>query len=53
MSMVDDMTTMPDLDDQQRAKQRRVRDTLLSTTQLTSVELAHGSGVILSTPYPV
>jgi demethylmenaquinone methyltransferase/2-methoxy-6-polyprenyl-1,4-benzoquinol methylase len=34
---------------QQRARQGEVRRTLLSSPLLTSIELSHGSGVILST----
>lgn len=46
--VVDDMTPQPDWDDHQRAAQDRVRATLLSVPGLVSVELAEGSGVILS-----
>jgi predicted O-methyltransferase YrrM len=48
MLIVDDMTPLPDWTDGHRAAQERVRRTLLSAPELTSVELAHGSGVILS-----
>jgi hypothetical protein len=46
--IVDDMTPLPDWTDSHRAAQERVRRTLLTAPELTSVELAHGSGVILS-----
>jgi demethylmenaquinone methyltransferase/2-methoxy-6-polyprenyl-1,4-benzoquinol methylase len=46
--IVDDMTPLPDWTDSHRAAQEHVRRTLLATPELTSVELAHGSGVILS-----
>jgi demethylmenaquinone methyltransferase/2-methoxy-6-polyprenyl-1,4-benzoquinol methylase len=49
MLVVDDMTAMPDWDGELRATQQRVRQTLLTSTLLTSVELHHGSGVILGT----
>jgi demethylmenaquinone methyltransferase/2-methoxy-6-polyprenyl-1,4-benzoquinol methylase len=49
MLMVDDMTPMPHWDDQQRTEGNRVRGTLLAHPGLRSVELGHGSGVILST----
>ncbi len=49
MLIVDDMTPMPGWPDTQRAGQSRVRQALLTAPQLISVELAHGSGVILST----
>jgi predicted O-methyltransferase YrrM len=46
--IVDDMTPRPGWTDGHRAAQERVRRTLLAAPELTSVELAHGSGVILS-----
>jgi len=46
--IVDDMTPLPEWTDSHRAAQERVRRTLLAAPELTSVELAHGSGVILS-----
>jgi predicted O-methyltransferase YrrM len=49
MLITDDMTPLPDWSDRQRTEQSRVRQALLTAPQLTSVELAHGSGVILST----
>ncbi len=49
MLVVDDMTATPDWDDELRAAQQKVRQTLLTSTLLTSVELHHGSGVILGT----
>jgi hypothetical protein len=49
MLVVDDMTPMPGWPDNQRAGQDRVRQALLTAPQLIAVELAHGSGVILST----
>jgi predicted O-methyltransferase YrrM len=49
MLIVDDMTPRPDWDDRQRTEQSNVRETLLTAPALTSVELAHGSGLILST----
>jgi demethylmenaquinone methyltransferase/2-methoxy-6-polyprenyl-1,4-benzoquinol methylase len=48
MLIVDDMTPRPDWTDSQRDAQERVRRTLLAAPELTSVELAHGSEVILS-----
>ena len=48
MLIVDDMTPLPDWTDSQRDAQERVRRTLLAAPELTSVELACGSGVILS-----
>ncbi|MGO9077990.1 MAG: O-methyltransferase [Streptosporangiaceae bacterium] len=45
---VDDMTPAPDWTSEQRARQDEVRRTLLTSPLLTSVELDHGSGVILS-----
>jgi demethylmenaquinone methyltransferase/2-methoxy-6-polyprenyl-1,4-benzoquinol methylase len=47
--VVDDMTATPAWDDEQRARQQEVRRALLASPLLTSVELGHGSGVILST----
>lgn len=49
MLIVDDMTPTADWPDTQRAEQSRVRQKLLTAPELISVELAHGSGVILST----
>ena len=49
MLVVDDMTATPQWDAEQRAKQRHVRQVLLTSPLLASVELRHGSGVILST----
>ena len=46
--IVDDMTPVPDSADSLRAMQDRVRRALLSAAELTSAELAFGSGVILS-----
>lgn len=46
--IVDDMTPEPDWTDSHRAAQDNVRHALLSAPQLTSAELAVGSGVILS-----
>jgi hypothetical protein len=43
------MTPLPEWTDSHRAAQERVRQTLLTAPRLISVELAHGSGVILST----
>ena len=45
--VVDDMTPLPEWTDSHRAAQEQVRRTLLTAPGLTSVELAHGSGVIL------
>src|SRR5215470_8099186 len=42
------MTPLPDWTDSQRDAQEQVRRTLLAAPKLTSVELACGSGVILS-----
>jgi demethylmenaquinone methyltransferase/2-methoxy-6-polyprenyl-1,4-benzoquinol methylase len=47
--VVDDMTPRPGWDAELRARQPEVRHTLLTSPLLTSVELAHGSGVILAT----
>jgi predicted O-methyltransferase YrrM len=47
--IVDDMIPTAWWDSEMHAKQRRVRETLLTSPLLTSVELTHGSGVILST----
>lgn len=47
--LVDDMTPMPDWPSNQQARQNQVRQALLTAQQLITVELAHGSGVILST----
>jgi demethylmenaquinone methyltransferase/2-methoxy-6-polyprenyl-1,4-benzoquinol methylase len=49
MLVVDDMTPVPDWPGSQQARQNQVRQTLLTTPQLITVELAHGSGMILST----
>lgn len=49
MLIVDDMTTTPDWEAELRTRQEKVRETLMTSPLLTSVELAHGSGVILST----
>jgi predicted O-methyltransferase YrrM len=46
--MVDDMTPQPDWPGSLRAAQDTVRQQLLSAPELTSAELAVGSGVILS-----
>ena len=47
--IVDDMTPAPGWTAQQHVHAQRVRETLLTTPLLTSAELRHGSGVILST----
>ncbi len=49
MLIVDDMAPMPDWPGTQRAEQSRVRQELLAAPELISIELAHGSGVILGT----
>jgi predicted O-methyltransferase YrrM len=49
MLIVDDMTATPQWDIEHRARQHEVRQALLTRPLLTSVELRHGSGVILST----
>ena len=49
MLIVDDMTPTPDWDAAQHTRQEQVRHTLLTSPLLRSVELSHGSGVILST----
>jgi predicted O-methyltransferase YrrM len=49
MLIVDDMTVTPQWVDEQHTRQQEVRQTLLGSPLLTSVELHHGSGVILST----
>jgi predicted O-methyltransferase YrrM len=49
MLVVDDMTPMPDWPSSQQAAQEQVRQALLTAPQLITTELAHGSGVILST----
>jgi predicted O-methyltransferase YrrM len=49
MLIVDDMTATPQWDAGHQARQQEVRRTLLASPLLTSVELDHGSGVILST----
>ena len=47
--VVDDMTPRPDWTGEQHAQQSQVRRTLLTSPLLTSVDMHHGSGVILST----
>ena len=47
--VVDDMTGTPEWTAEQHAKQAEVRRALLTSPLLTSVELNHGSGVILAT----
>jgi predicted O-methyltransferase YrrM len=47
--VVDDMTPTPEWSDEQRTRQDEVRRTLLSSPLLTSAEISHGSGMILST----
>ena len=49
MLIVDDMTAAPQWDTEQHARQQQVRQALLTSPLLTSAELRHGSGVILST----
>lgn len=49
MLVVDDMTPLPDWPDDQQAKVNQVRQALLTAPGLITVELAHGSGVILGT----
>lgn len=49
MLVVDDMTPMPDWTGDHQAMQSQVRQALLTAPELITVELAHGSGVILST----
>jgi predicted O-methyltransferase YrrM len=46
--MVDDMTPTPHWTGEQRTRQDGVRRSLLTSPLLTSVELDHGSGVILA-----
>jgi len=48
-SVVDDMTASPQWTTGQHARQDEVRQALLTSPLLTSTELDHGSGVILST----
>jgi predicted O-methyltransferase YrrM len=48
MLIVDDMTATPQWDTEQHASQQQVRQVLLTSPLLTSVELRDGSGVILS-----
>jgi predicted O-methyltransferase YrrM len=48
MLVVDDMSPEPDWSDGHRASQDKVRATLLAAPELTSAELAVGSGMILS-----
>jgi predicted O-methyltransferase YrrM len=47
--VVDDMIPLPDWSGEQRAWLGEVRQTLLTSPLLTSVEIGHGSGIILST----
>jgi predicted O-methyltransferase YrrM len=47
--VVDDMTATPEWTTGQHARQDEVRQALLTSPVLTSVELDHGSGVILAT----
>jgi predicted O-methyltransferase YrrM len=47
--VVDDMTPTPEWTTEQHARQDDVRQALLTRPLLTSVELDHGSGVILAT----
>jgi hypothetical protein len=47
--VVDDMTATPDWTAEQCTKQGDVRQALLTSPLLTSIELDHGSGVILAT----
>jgi predicted O-methyltransferase YrrM len=47
--VVDDMTATPEWTAEQHAKQDGVRQALLTSPLLTSIELDHGSGVILAT----
>ena len=49
MLIVDAMALTPQWDAEQHASQDQVRGTLLTSPLLRSVELSHGSGVILST----
>lgn len=49
MLIVDDMAATPQWGAGQHARQQEVRQALLTSPLLTSVELHHGSGVILST----
>lgn len=49
MLVVDDMTPMPDWPSDQQAGHYQVRQKLLTAPQLITIELAHGSGVMLST----
>jgi predicted O-methyltransferase YrrM len=49
MLVVDDMIPTPEWDSGLRTRQEQVRHALLTSPLLTSVELRHGSGVILST----
>ena len=46
--VVDDMTPRPEWAAEQHARQAAVRRALLASPLLTSAELSHGSGVILS-----
>lgn len=47
--VVDDMTAAPEWSAEQHTKQHGVRQALLTSPLLTSIELDHGSGVILAT----
>jgi len=46
--VVDDMNATPDWTAEQHANQGKVRHALLTSPLLTSIELDHGSGVILA-----
>ena len=48
MFVVDDMTAAAEWSGEQRARPSEMRRTLLTSPLLTSIELSHGSGVILS-----
>ncbi len=50
--VVDDMTPRPGWTPEQRTKQDQVRQALLTSPLLTSIELDHGSGIILSVRRP-
>jgi hypothetical protein len=47
--VVDDMTATAEWTAEQRTKQGAVRQAVLTSPLLTSIELDHGSGVILAT----
>ena len=47
--VADDMTATPEWTSEQHTKQGQVRQALLTSPLLTSIELGHGSGVILAT----